>query len=108
MVACLGCEATWLLANGFPYSAVPFHVYAMAGVWICACVCTILYAKLPILTLLAGWWWLIANSTITWFYPNEEKSLEWLLYLNSFELLFIAASHTGYFLVLRKRSPRET
>jgi hypothetical protein len=104
MTACLGYEGFWLAGGSFFYSKLPLHLYATLGVWILTCTSALIYTKVPLLTLAVAWWSFAMYALIFWRYSGEAKTLVWFLYMHSVELTYIAASHLGYFLVLRKRN----
>ncbi len=103
MIVCVCWEGIGLAFAGFTLRHLTLDIQVMGGVWVCTCFSVWIYTKLPLVTLIAAWWTLAVNGSIVWFFWNEEKTLPWFLYIHSAEILFICASHAGYFLVLRKR-----
>jgi len=103
MILCLAGEGLFLLIAGLPFPGLPYSLYIIGIVWLATCTSTVRYAKRPLYVLMGGWIMLLLTTTLL----NRNAALSHtpsaFLYQHSLELLFIAASHLGYFTVLRRR-----
>jgi len=103
MVFSLVGEGIFLLFSGFPFPGLPLPLYAMGATWLAECLCTVFYTKHPNYALAIGWLMLILTSVSLHKNQNIRHTFSGFLYQHSLELLFIAASHLGYFTILRQR-----
>lgn len=104
MVLSLLGEGLFLLFAGFPFPGLPLPLYAVGATWIGECLATVFYARRPYYALAIGWIMLILTSASLQRNPNLPHTVGSFLYQHSLELLFIAASHLGYLMVLRQRN----
>lgn len=103
MVLSLAGEGVFLLFSGFPMPGLPLNLYVIGAAWIGECVATAIYSRRPYYALASGWVMLILTAFSLHRNPNLPHTVGSFLYQHSLELLFITASHAGYFLVLRHR-----
>jgi hypothetical protein len=67
-------------------------------------IAALVYLKWPVVTIIAGWLFLLLSSYVAFYHFNEEHDLTWYLYQHSLELGYVAASHIGYFAALKNRN----
>ena len=104
MIFCLAFEGLIIALSGFPSPGLPIEVYVVGIVWLALCLSTFYYQKKPQFALISGWVMLVATSISTYRNPGVSHSVLGFLYRHSVELLYIAASHLGYFVALRNRT----
>ena len=107
MAACLIFEGMILAFEGFPYyEHLPPLTRFLGFVWILTGLSCILYRRWPIFSVVGGGTILLVNSISMWQRDPETHFLEWFLYTHSIELLFLVASCTGTFIILRLQNSR--
>jgi len=104
MILCLTFEGLIIVFSGFPFPGLPIDLYAEGIVWLGTCVSAFFYPKRPLFALILGWIMLILTSVSMRNDPGVSHSASGYLYSHSLELIFIVASHLGYFTVLRRQS----
>ena len=104
MLFCLAFEGLIIALSGFPFKGRSIDVYVVGIVWLGSCVATFYYPKKPIFALVAGWLMLVVTSISMTRNQIISHSVLGFLFQHFIELLYIAASHIGYLLAIRKRA----
>jgi len=104
MIFCLVFEGLIIALSGFPFRGQPIEVYVVGIVWIGICISTFYYPKKPLFALIAGWIMLAVTSISMSKSQAVAHSAFGYLFQHSVELLYILASHLGFFVALRNRT----
>ena len=105
MIACLIGEGSFLLFAGFPFPGLPTPLYAVGALWVLECTATAFYKKVPQYALIAGWLMLGYTVIVLSHNKNISRSAAAFLWQHSLELLFIGASHIGYWAARCRKNP---
>jgi hypothetical protein len=102
MAACLAFEGLILAFEGFPYYEHLSTLIRILGfVWILTVISCFFYRRRTVLSIVGGGAIFLINSLDLWHRDPETHYLVWFLYTHSVELLFIAVSCTGAFIMHR-------
>jgi hypothetical protein len=96
MISCLVLEGVVLVGSGFPYYVHMLPSILVLGLtWLLTIVFCFFYSKRPILVILAQGMTFFINSLRLWRVDQSTHDLDWFLYMQSPELLFLLAACIG-------------